>query len=508
MSRLNAKKYLNPLAEILFSFTSGLIALLPFNPVNMKIPYGDSGVFIYIGWRILQGEIPYRDVWDHKPPIIYYIDALGLILTQNSKWGIWGVEIGFLFLSAWLGFKLLKSNFGNIFAILGTLLWVLNFIYIIDGGNLTTEYTLPIQFFCLWLVGRNAGRDGSAWLYYLIGILAGISFFIKQNTIGIELAIGIWLIVDGLLSKQFRKAGQYFLAVILGGLTIVVFFVLFFYLHHALSDFWEDAFVYNFFYIQVSAQSRLAAIISGIQYLSYTGLFEMGALGWIIGLILVVTKRLESDILPLISIALLDLPLEILFISLSGESYSHYYLTLLPVLCLLTGLAYWVVKRYLSAVKVQTQNVFLSLVIIGLVISKTPDYFALWDHIHQIGNDANYLNVVSYLVNHSTDCGSILAWGREAGLNFLTQKASPSKYAYQYALVTPGYTNEQMIMQFLNDIVAQKPCYIVDFRYPRMSFLEFPLDTKQIQIEVDLIRTMYGLKREFGRISIYQYNGR
>jgi hypothetical protein len=61
----------------LLSLLGTLIVLLPNNPNNMTLPSRDSGVFLYVGWRLLQGDIPYRDIWDHKPPLIYFVDALG-----------------------------------------------------------------------------------------------------------------------------------------------------------------------------------------------------------------------------------------------------------------------------------------------------------------------------------------------------------------------------------------------------------------------------------------------
>ena len=35
----------------------------------------DQGLYAYIGERILAGELPYRDAWDHKPPAIHYVYA-------------------------------------------------------------------------------------------------------------------------------------------------------------------------------------------------------------------------------------------------------------------------------------------------------------------------------------------------------------------------------------------------------------------------------------------------
>ena len=83
--------------EKLLVFSGALCVLLPVSPLNMKFSYSDSGVFLYTGWRILNGELPYRDVWDHKPPIIFYINALGLAIANNSRWGVWLIELHALF---------------------------------------------------------------------------------------------------------------------------------------------------------------------------------------------------------------------------------------------------------------------------------------------------------------------------------------------------------------------------------------------------------------------------
>ena len=48
--------------------------------------YGDSGVFQEIGVCLLQGGTPYVDLFDHKGPVLWFIQALGKWI--NSQWGI------------------------------------------------------------------------------------------------------------------------------------------------------------------------------------------------------------------------------------------------------------------------------------------------------------------------------------------------------------------------------------------------------------------------------------
>ena len=88
----------------------------------MTLPSRDSGVFLYVGWRLLSGDIPYRDVWDHKPPLIYFVDALGLSLTPDSLWGVWLLQFIFIFFTFFLFYKLLDREFGIVAALAGSII--------------------------------------------------------------------------------------------------------------------------------------------------------------------------------------------------------------------------------------------------------------------------------------------------------------------------------------------------------------------------------------------------
>ena len=54
----------------------------------------DQSVFVYVAKGILQGEAPYLDRWDHKGPLLYLINLIGLIIDEN--WGMWVIQGLFL----------------------------------------------------------------------------------------------------------------------------------------------------------------------------------------------------------------------------------------------------------------------------------------------------------------------------------------------------------------------------------------------------------------------------
>lgn len=55
----------------------------------LTYPLGrDQGVFATMGQGIVEGQLPYKDLWDFKPPAIYYVYALFIKLFDTSVWSV------------------------------------------------------------------------------------------------------------------------------------------------------------------------------------------------------------------------------------------------------------------------------------------------------------------------------------------------------------------------------------------------------------------------------------
>ncbi len=313
--------------ELLLLFLFSLVVLLPISPLNMPSTYRDSGVFLYTGWRILNGDIPYRDVWDHKPPVIFYLNALGLIFSQNSRWGVWFIEFLFLFTAAWIGFRLIQKMFGDETAILSSLLWLSSLIFVLDGGNLTEEYALPIQFAALYLISKSDESEFMHLSSFLLGLLGGMAFLTKQTAIGIWIAILVYLFVSRIYRGQIKRLIRELCLIASGGFVVILGWVLFLVAQGALLEFWEAVFRYNLIYTSsISELSiRLGSIIYGARLLSQSGLFPLSIVGYVLGIILFLERRNAfRGSIAVLFVGLLDLPLELIFAGASGRSYPHY----------------------------------------------------------------------------------------------------------------------------------------------------------------------------------------
>lgn len=85
----------------------------------------------------------YVDVWDHKGPVLFAIQYLGLTLTPHSLTGIWVLEWSSVFLLLWafyLAAGLVSGNRGLRF--LASVLSLHPFYYFYQQGNCVEECAL------------------------------------------------------------------------------------------------------------------------------------------------------------------------------------------------------------------------------------------------------------------------------------------------------------------------------------------------------------------------------
>lgn len=61
-------------------------ALVTTDPFFLSVPWlnGTSALFQHGGWYMTQGAIPYVDIWDVKPPLIYYLTALLAFISGGN----------------------------------------------------------------------------------------------------------------------------------------------------------------------------------------------------------------------------------------------------------------------------------------------------------------------------------------------------------------------------------------------------------------------------------------
>ena len=110
---------------------------------------GDSCEYIYVAKGILEGDIPYFDRWDHKGPLLYLLNLIGLVIHES--WGLWVVQGAFLLGASSFAFLTLRRGFGTTPALFSLALFLVSYSRLAPQGNDTELYLLLFQFLALFL---------------------------------------------------------------------------------------------------------------------------------------------------------------------------------------------------------------------------------------------------------------------------------------------------------------------------------------------------------------------
>ena len=504
-----------PSLLVLISLLSIFYVLAPVSPRNLPRPYTDSGVFLYTGWRILKGEVPYRDVWDHKPPGIYYIDAAGLAIGGGSRWGVWLLEAASLSAAVVLGFALLDAAFGTLPAVLATSLWLGSLPFVLEGGNLTTEYAIPMQFGILYLAFIAEKRGWLWWQGCLIGALTAVTFLLKQTTVGATLAVVLFLVATRSQRKTFASLARELSSIGIGAFAILALVAVCFAQAGALGDLWDAVFRYNRLYTQYASSFTrvLKASITGLDHLSPVGLSALGLGGWITATACLLSRGSTPQGFPrhLLTIAVLDLPIELGLTGLSGRGYGHYYMTLLPVLALLAGhfcAILLVGLEGLLAISGQpSRKAVLSLVVVGFALASQFPAIYQYRSISVKYREANDPGVIEYIEAHTSVKDYVLVLGSQAVFNFEARRASPTRFVYQDPLGLPGYTSVELVEGFLAEVVEHRPVLILALAGKGIAIEEFEFDSYGIGEAIEFIETRYRPVDQVGSWMVYRYDG-
>jgi len=296
--------------------------------------------------------------------------------------------------------------------------------------------------------------------------LGGFAFNFKQTTIGIWITYGLILLIIRL--SQRKSPFRDLLSLLAGWLLPSILLVVYISSQNALTDFWEQAYLYNFVYIATHEGIRrlIPVFLKGFWNLQNGWVIYLAFLGWLAGLGYAWFKRKDhSEVHILVLSALVDLPIEIWLITISGRSIIHYYLTPLPVMAILAGTLVYAILFLVGTIpradsqKLQrwVPGIILMVVWLGQVgqSNRYPQYIRTL-------SDNDYAPVIDYVANHTEDGDQVLLIGAESVVNFLTRREAPTRYVYQYPLALLG--RRPMFEEYFNQILKNKPVLIVDTR--------------------------------------------
>ena len=269
--------------RVLLFLLSAFAGVLLFSQTTSPL-YGDwgydSAMFQTIGKYWAQGYLPYVELFDHKGPIIFFINAVGYAL--GGKTGVFAVQIVFITAAEYAAFAMLKNRTGEKIAIALSALLPLFLVVNWNEGNTTEEYILPFLMLSYsamldWRDGLGEGCSHSPKYAALYGFTFAFALLTRAtNALGV--CIGTALITVTLITKaQWKNLFFNALAFIAGAAILTVPFSVYFACHGALYDMWYGTLIFNMDYMKTASDS-----VSGGGIVQFLVTARMYLFGWIL----------------------------------------------------------------------------------------------------------------------------------------------------------------------------------------------------------------------------------
>ncbi len=431
-----------------------IVALVPNHPAG-RDPAEDTGVFFYAAQRLLDGGAPYRDIWDHKPPGVYFVDAVGLAL--GGRVGIWVVQILSLAAAAVIGQRALRRELGDVPAFIGSLAWLVASprLFLEQGQtNFVEFFALPLQFGAL-LLYRSPLMATRA---LAIGLLGGAAVLFKPTLVGIWIAIGLVTLF------QRRRAAIAPIAAIAIGAAVPLVIVAWWALSLGVfGDMVDETLVYNRAYASfLPVPQRMSDLIGGLRLTLPSGLVLIAFIAWTYA---VVTRRWRS---PLVALALVALPLE-LVLATFGRGYHYYFLAWLPAMGVLAAFAVSELRRLAPP-----RPARIALVLGTLAMCAQP--LLLVTRLATLNDAGRFSGAAAYVAANTRADDTVFIWGAHTEVLFMARRLAPTQYVYQYApLYTRGYSTPERVAELIADLERGRPVLILDAS--RESPVSPPLDS-------------------------------
>ena len=463
-----------------------LILQLPHTP-SFEEMGADSGLFAYYGQQILAGRVLYKDLWDEKPPGVYYVDALAILIAGETPWSIWWLGLAWIAATTIVLFLILYTLTGMIPALAAALVFLLTALYpdYYQRGNFTEVYALLPQVLAIAALAKYLSAGKSRWVFFL-GMMTAAAFLFKPTYIAMGLAALIVILYLDLRTNTIRQALLHLANFSLGTAAPLAAVTLYFASKGALQAMWEAVISYNLVYAKqgFSLRSIYTTLSTFAVVQPMATVFTVSMASLVVFLILnwpklihppkaeQVVGKMDGNTRLWVFVGIFAaLPVEWALVSVSGKNFGHYFLTPLPAM---TGAWAYLASEIIRSLRPgREKNIWPSLALsllavlslgwfLKVAVTEAPNKAQLNSFVRQPLSLSYTLNELEqYVSDNSSPAQPVLVWGLHPRINFVTGRRSPSRYAFPLPLLIASAGTGARFDQFMADLQAGPPALIL-----------------------------------------------
>lgn len=230
-------------AFVLMFFCSKMSPLYPFNE------WSDINLYFNIGKAIANGQVLYTEAFDHKGPLIFFIYAIGYLISNTSFVGMYIIEsIAWVFM-IYAAYFTARLFVGKVYAFVVALVFpVLMLSHTCEGGSaeefISICMVISMYFFIRYFKESHTVIHPPKFML-IHGVMLSIALFIKINLVVFWFFPLLAIFVCILYHKQYRNLIENVIAVLIGMLIIALPICLYLIVNKALGEAWNIYIVLN-----------------------------------------------------------------------------------------------------------------------------------------------------------------------------------------------------------------------------------------------------------------------
>ncbi|MEK7576212.1 MAG: glycosyltransferase family 39 protein [Patescibacteria group bacterium] len=506
---------------------------------NLFVPFErDEGLYAYIAQRLSLGDIPYKDVFDSKPPMIDILYWIAFRIFGESELSVRIFMNIYTFAGAYALYLITKRIFSYRIGLLSAITFlIVTMSPTVFGQSANTEIFMALPIILAISLLWRGSETNNHRLFFLAGLLLGLAYLTKQVAIFYIagfiplICLTIWLENNNWKNLLLYIGG----AIIPFGLSIIIYFLL-----GALQQYYEDTILFSISFAQqipnnlfIILHTLIPPLFGIIKENIFLTIFALVGLHKLVTDTRNALTSQKGEKLDFISVYRENkrqlyfffwILAAILATSGGYRYYPHYFIFIVTPCAVLVAIGIDQIIEQTYKLKSDRWHKFIFLFLMIIFVSPFFISKAYWlaapntraRILYSKFNPFSEARIISSHIKENTNpADKIFIIGSEPEILFLSQRQSASKYAIIYPLTAPNSLTTTRQIKAMEELVQNKPAYIIiinsqtsilknkntppDF----FQFIKKSLDTSYILDGIIIIGDIYNENRYFlGKLAL------